>query len=756
MPINEIPENKPSNPNDLTEVAENSPGNPVDLSEAAAVTPGNPSNLAEETASIPDAPIDLSELSGNSPGNPVDLSETAPVTPGNPSNLSEESASAPDAPNTLTATSENSPGNPVDLSEVTPVTPGNPTNLTETALASPGNPNSLTAIAAAVVPRTLTPVIDLNFAANTYEYLGEGDDLLDIVTYSRASSATYVERYRNALGAYDYYLKEDFVGTVTNLIQYSEQFDNADWTKSNSSVVADKINGPNSFGKVADKLVESGASASFSLTQAVTVTSGATVTFSVFAKADERNWVALFESESVSGRYFDLKTGSLGEDLSGVPDESSIRYVGDGWYYCSITATVPSTTATCQIYLAADNDDFVYDGDGASGLFIVGAQLTESAKVQPYVKTLGSSVAQAFTATPRLEWDAATGEALGYLSESSTTNLYLRSDEFDSATWSKTSMTVTTGADIAPDLSKSGIKLAASTTATIVPILFDDISTTPSAVHTASIYVKAAENSWVQIAYRGGDVAGDPRANFNVQNGTLGTVDPEMTVAISGPINGYYRISATATFVNATTRVQYALIKDGLDARSETNSWTVGEGMYFWRAQLEQQPFPTSSIRTESSTASRSSDIMSSSTPNLTAGTLFTEINYLGSSSGEPSNRLALALNDNTSSNLQYIYNPNGNSAGYFVRDSGVTSTLLQTGAPVTDGSFLKVAATFSINDFNFYVDAEFIGSDSTGTLPGISDIDIGNDRGLSPLGGHIKGVSIYGQVLTASEIQKL
>jgi hypothetical protein len=179
---------------------------------------------------------------------------------------------------------------------------------------------------------------------------------------------------------------------ATNLLTYSEQFDNAAWTKDNSTITSNTIVAPDGT-LTGDKLVENTATAQHRVYQGVTVSAGAH-TFTFYAKAAERNWVYVgFTAGSASYVFFDLINGVVGNIAASYT--ASISAVGNGWYRCSVTRTETAGLRYAEIGLASADNTISYTGNGVSGIYIWGAQLEANSYPTSYIKTVASQVTRA-------------------------------------------------------------------------------------------------------------------------------------------------------------------------------------------------------------------------------------------------------------------------------------------------------------------------------------------------------------------------
>ena len=248
---------------------------------------------------------------------------------------------------------------------------------------------------------TIRPSLNLDFA--------NSKTVDPRITFSRASSATYFDEkgvmrtapagvpridFDPATGECKGLLIEE---QQTNLLTYSDQFNNAAWTKGRVSVVENAVISPGGT-LTADKLVEdTTVSNTHFITQTKNATSNA-MTFSCYAKAAERTRFQLQAYEATTPAspvsvLFDLSTGTV-ISSTGNTTSAYIVPVGNGWYRCVATGTAALLSTTWNIRLASGSDTY-YTGDGTSGIYIWGVQLEEGSFPTSYIKTEASQVTRA-------------------------------------------------------------------------------------------------------------------------------------------------------------------------------------------------------------------------------------------------------------------------------------------------------------------------------------------------------------------------
>jgi hypothetical protein len=169
----------------------------------------------------------------------------------------------------------------------------------------------------------------------------------------------------------------------TNSFTYSEQFDNAAWTKQDATITANSAVSPSGY-QDADLYTTITDLYDFAR-QTKAFTSGTAYTLSVFVKAGTSDKISLtFQSAAfgVAGANFNLTT--LAITPVGTTTGKIDNY-GNGWYRCSATAQA-TATSNASVGFASPESGAV------STLYLWGAQLEEGAYPTSYVNTLGASV----------------------------------------------------------------------------------------------------------------------------------------------------------------------------------------------------------------------------------------------------------------------------------------------------------------------------------------------------------------------------
>jgi hypothetical protein len=397
---------------------------------------------------------------------------------------------------------------------------------------------------------------------------GSGD-----FTFTRATTATRV----NSAGLVEL--------VPYNLVQYSEQFDNASWSKSNSSVTANSTTSPSGITD-ADTLTADGTSNRHEVTQIISFTSGLTYTFSVYIKKNTNNFVQILFSGAIfsvnSWANFDLNSGVLGS--VGSAATASIESVGNGWYRCTLTATATGT-ALDRVYLVMTTSPTAARRESntlSTSIFLWGAQLVEGTNALPYQKT------ETRLNIPRIDYSL--GGCPNILLEPQRTNIATYSE--DITQWAG-SLSVTANNTISPDGTQNADKVTSSGSTQTRYKSFSG-----NANCTASIFAKKVDSDYILISY------GQPAtryAIFRFSDGVCTTATSGITTTSTNYGNGWWRFSMSTTSLSAG----YIELCPNANGTSRDSAGSC----YVWGAQYENlASYATSYIPTTTASVTRNKD----------------------------------------------------------------------------------------------------------------------------------------------------
>jgi hypothetical protein len=202
----------------------------------------------------------------------------------------------------------------------------------------------------------------------------------------------------------------------SNLTQYSEQLNNAYWTKTGSTATANAIVSPDGYTN-ADLLTESATSADHAFFDVVSYfVSGTTYTLSFFAKANGRTKIEVVSGNSNTcpkGR-FDL----VAQTAVGIDDSfnAKIEDYGNGWFRCSVSRVAPNTGLDVPYHAMVQSfGTITYAGNGTSGMYFYGMQTEVGAYATSYIPTLGASVTRVADAASKTGITSLIGQTEGTL-----------------------------------------------------------------------------------------------------------------------------------------------------------------------------------------------------------------------------------------------------------------------------------------------------------------------------------------------------
>lgn len=234
------------------------------------------------------------------------------------------------------------------------------------------------------------------------------DNALDLITFTRASSATYLDSdgllktATTNIPRIEYAADGTLKGLLveearTNLLTWSEAFDNAAWTKTSGATIGVNVEVAPDGTTSADKVISANATAFLGVSQLETVASAGLHTLSFYVKQAGARYVQLLWNSTLSTQYanFDLQEGVV---TAGTYDSATVEAFGDGWYRCSVTGTLAAATGGNFIF-ALDGPTAVrsstFTGDGTSGFYLWGAQFEAGAFPTSYIPTAGATATRA-------------------------------------------------------------------------------------------------------------------------------------------------------------------------------------------------------------------------------------------------------------------------------------------------------------------------------------------------------------------------
>ena len=597
-----------------------------------------------------------------------------------------------------------------------------------TALFGPWSGNALWTAARAV------PSLDRPFADS--KSLVDAITGRQLISYARAGSGAYTDSAGVLQTAATDVPRFDhrITSTTTNLAIRSEEFDNATWVQTGlnafgSGSVANAIAAPD--GTVTGDLIEEDTSTGFhrvSQTLISGTVSTGTYTASVYVKAAQRSRAHISLDDNATGEVtagFALLTQAFNITTAGSWSGSaaSIEDVGDGWFRISLTSTKGdgSSALTLRVGIAQVSTTTIsYTGNGASGLYVWGAQLVASDSNGRYVRTTAAAAS------------VSTTESLGLLVEEQRTNLLVRSEEFNDASWGKSLSSVSANSTNSPASTQTADALVEDTSNGEHQIT-GVFTVTSGTIYTVSIYVKAAGRTFCRFGFTGTGFSGPTRSSFNLATGAV-TANNGGSPTITPVGSGWYRLSVTNTATSTTTGS--FIIQPQLDASTLSYTGDGTSGIYLWGAQLEAGATASSYILTTTAAATRNADVAQITGTNFSSwyrqdeGTMFAQYNST-TWNADANFPKSFAIGTDDSNGFWIGGDTADNVYRYRVRNGGVNQFGAAT-IPRTTITNNKTAIAVKASDFAVAADGGNLATGTTGSVPAATSMSIGSDLALN------------------------
>ena len=196
----------------------------------------------------------------------------------------------------------------------------------------------------------------------------------------------------------------------TNIITYSEQFDNAAWTKASATVSANSAISPDGT-QNADLIYPTSSASNLGAYQFNAGVISVVGTVSCYVKSAGKNWALLgTDNTSPYNVSFDLVNGVVGSVPSGYT--ATITSVGNGWYRITATFQIGSSLGYPFIGVA-DNTNRSVTADGTNGIYIWGFQAELSSYVTSYINTTSASATRVADACSKTGISSLIGQTEG-------------------------------------------------------------------------------------------------------------------------------------------------------------------------------------------------------------------------------------------------------------------------------------------------------------------------------------------------------
>lgn len=354
---------------------------------------------------------------------------------------------------------------------------------------------------------------------------------------------------------------------------------------------------------------------------------------------------------------------------------------------------------------------------------------------------------------PRFDYTPVTLQAKGLLIEEQRINLLTYSEQFDNVVWVKSQGAITANAAISPDGTQNADAFIENTVPGVTHDLSQLQTVAAATTYTATIYIKPIGSRTVMLILAGTGFA-ESRTWFNLTTLVPTTTSGSITSASVIPVgNGWYRCTVTRPSTAAGLGTVSYRLWNGTTA-AYTGDGT--SGLNYYGAQLEAGAFSTSYIPTVASQVTRSADVATmtgtnfSSWYNQTQGTFVTQF----TPSTISGTRAVFDANDNTineSVRAQTV----AADPFFVVTDGGVDQANIDAGTVAANTTY-KMAGAYAANSFAASISGGAAVTDVSGTLPTVTQLQIGNSAAGNRLNGSISSISYYNTRLSNSQLQAL
>jgi hypothetical protein len=383
-------------------------------------------------------------------------------------------------------------------------------------------------------------------------------------------------------------------------LQYSEQFNNAIWSKAGgTTITANSVTAPNGT-LTADTFNTSQTNL---IWQNLSASNNTTYTLSLWVKLGTATNICLIANNTLGWNTIGGQSFNASNGLN-----------TSTWTRISFTFTTPTLpVGAINLHFGGNAQTGLTQSTGT--LFIWGAQLVEGTNALDYFAT------ETRLNIPRLDYS--NGSCPSLLVEPQRTNVLKYSQDYSNAVWGKVGITATLGTQINPQGIASTYNIANTTLGD--SYLEQQGLPITSGTYTTSVFIKNIDNlattQLVAVHIAEGSITSELLYTWATNTFVL-----TGTNAISGKVtpyaNGWIRISFTYS-IGALTTLHWSRLY-------ANSTLSVTKSALVYGFQTELGSYPTSYIPTTSAAVTRNADVISktgiSSLIGQSEGTIFWDI----------------------------------------------------------------------------------------------------------------------------------
>lgn len=339
------------------------------------------------------------------------------------------------------------------------------------------------------------------------------------------------------------------------------------------------------------------------------------------------------------------------------------------------------------------------------------------------------------------------------LVEPQRTNICLRSQELDNASWTKQNVTVTANSTTSPDGTVNAEKVAKNGVSADDKIE-QSIAISNSTEYSISAFLKNNDNP----------NGGKTTLAFRVSGGTLFRKGYEWTGSTLAATTTFASGTRTNEFIedygNDWYRVGFSFTSDGtygdFEIDVDRSGGTSTTSIYAWGCQLEEGGFKTSYIETSTASVTRNGEVFErtgiADLINSSEGVLFIEMAALADSGvhrqislsdGSADNRVSIGLSNSTGNLSAQI-----KSGGAFSMNKAKTAT--QT-------NFNKIAVKWKVNDMAVWLNGSEVDTDVSGAAPiGLNELSFQRGDDSNWFFGKVRQIQVYKTALSDAQLGAL